>query len=296
MLNLRTLEKLVVLAEEANFSRAAARLGLSQPVLSRSIAQLEEVYGLRLFDRSRAGVVPTSVGAELLVHARRLLGEADNIEQNLILQSRGEAGKVAFGIGPLAANFRLADLLAACIGRWPDLSVTTQIGATDSLVERLLDAELDFCICSANTLAFNSALTIRQLCQIEMGYFVRKEHPLAKCEELADWAQMRQFPRVTSHSSAHPSERPDHLFGPFEATLECDDFDVLRKVVLDTDAIWLTSARLSPAEIAAGELVEITPPGKRSGVLADIVLVRVGSRSPSRAAQQIIDTATGIFA
>jgi DNA-binding transcriptional LysR family regulator len=86
------------------------------------------------------------------------------------------------------------------------------------------------------------------------------------------------------------------LFGTLGATLECDDFDVLRKVVLNTDAIWLTSARLSPDETASGQLVEIIPPCGRHAVLADIVLVRVGSRSPSRAAGQIMETAFGIFA
>ncbi|MDT9106063.1 hypothetical protein RSW49_24315, partial [Escherichia coli] len=67
-------------------------------------------YGVRLFDRSRSGVMPTAIGRQIIDQARDLVGLASGMDRDLRLLARGEAGEVAIGFGPLIASLLLPDL------------------------------------------------------------------------------------------------------------------------------------------------------------------------------------------
>ena len=82
-LNLNQLRHLLALDRHRNFARAAEELGLTQPALTRSLQMLERIIGARLFDRDRSHVEPTAVGARLIAHARPLLDQAHEVEQDI---------------------------------------------------------------------------------------------------------------------------------------------------------------------------------------------------------------------
>ena len=82
-MDLQQLRYLVAVADEANFSRAAERLGVAQPSLSQQIKKLEGAVGRPLLDRLPKRVVPTQAGERLLAHARRILAEVSDAERQL---------------------------------------------------------------------------------------------------------------------------------------------------------------------------------------------------------------------
>ncbi|MEE1840612.1 LysR family transcriptional regulator [Streptomyces sp. NPDC007076] len=96
-MELRTLRYFVAVAEELHFGRAAARLHMSQPPLSRAIKRLETEVGAVLFDRSSAGVALTPVGAVLLDEARALLDRADRVR----VRVAAAAGATTLTVGVL---------------------------------------------------------------------------------------------------------------------------------------------------------------------------------------------------
>ncbi|WP_430389014.1 LysR family transcriptional regulator [Blastomonas fulva] len=295
MLDLRVLNNLVVVAQEANISRAAERLNLSQPALSRSIAQLEAQFGLRLLDRSRTGVTLTNAGEDLLTKARGLLGEAVNIENDMLMQSRGDSGRIRLGVGPLVSGIAMEQLLIQSLVRWPMLSVVIDVEPTMNLVLRLMDAEIDCCICAGSTLEPNPALAITVLAQIQMGFFVRAGHPLLTCSTPFDPKHMALYPRMTGRSPNPFAASFQSIFEGQPPTLECDNFSILKQVALHTDAILYASDRVISDELQSGKLIELpmsAMPGTRE---IDIVLAHLKNRTLSPATQQVIGVARSVL-
>jgi DNA-binding transcriptional LysR family regulator len=94
----RQLRYFLVLAEELNFTRAAERLHISQPPLTRQIQQLEEFLGVELFLRTPRGVTLTEAGMAFLEEARKLEFLAEQAVVRTQLTSRGELGRIEIGI------------------------------------------------------------------------------------------------------------------------------------------------------------------------------------------------------
>ncbi|WP_428834039.1 LysR family transcriptional regulator [Microbispora maris] len=119
MMDLRSLRYFVAVAEERHFGRAAARLHMTQPPLSRAVRQLEADLGALLLRRSPTGVTLTAAGAALYDEARALLEQAERV------RARVAAAAGALTIGTLADSAEQAGarLAAAFRRRHPQVRV-----------------------------------------------------------------------------------------------------------------------------------------------------------------------------
>lgn len=190
-LELRTLRYFLAVADDLHFGRAAARLHMSQPPLSRAIKQLETELGAALFDRSSAGVELTPAGAVLLDEARALLAQADRAR----LRVAAAAGAASIVVGILADSTdpdvtRLAD---AYRGRHPHVEVhvreTELTDPTCGLPARLVDVAL------TRAPFDETGLAVRELRSDPVGALLRADDPLAHHAslKLADLADRRWF-------------------------------------------------------------------------------------------------------
>src|SRR5204862_5549853 len=91
---------LVAVVEQRTVSKAALRLRVAQPALSRQIRDLEAELGLRLFDRVRKRLVLTSEGEQLLPECRNILGAVDSLSERADLLRRGETGILRIAATP----------------------------------------------------------------------------------------------------------------------------------------------------------------------------------------------------
>jgi DNA-binding transcriptional LysR family regulator len=142
-MELRHLRYFVAVAEALNFGRAARRLAISQPPLSRQIRALEDELGTPLLARTRRAVALTAAGSALLPEARRLLREADALKEGARLLAAGAAGTVALGFISVAAYNILPALVPEFRKRHPGLKLALQEGATDALLPALVQGEID---------------------------------------------------------------------------------------------------------------------------------------------------------
>ncbi|WP_225726414.1 MULTISPECIES: LysR substrate-binding domain-containing protein [unclassified Nocardia] len=196
-MELRTLRYFVAVAEERHFGRAAARLHMSQPPLSRAIRQLESEVGATLFDRSPTGVGLTRVGAVLLDEARALLEQADRVGTRVA----AAAGNANLTIGILgdATDPGITRLAAAYRHRHPEVEI--RIRDTD-LTDPTCGVKAGLVDVAVTRAPFNqTALTVRELRADPVGAVLRADDPLAHRDhlKLTDLAGRRwfQFPDGT---------------------------------------------------------------------------------------------------
>jgi DNA-binding transcriptional LysR family regulator len=144
MIDLRRLRAFVVVAEEGHVTRAAERLGMQQPQLSRLIHALEADLGAPLFRRTPRGVTLTAAGEALLTQAQALLARADGLPEAVRQAARGEAGRLAIGFTSSAAfHPRVSSGLRRFRAHFPGVAMRLEEAGTGELVAALTEGSLD---------------------------------------------------------------------------------------------------------------------------------------------------------
>ena len=143
-ITLRQLRYFLALADEANFTRAAETMHVTQPALSMQIRALEDAVGAALVERTSAGVVLTPQGRALQRHAGQVMSSMADLEQGMRLL--GQGGRLMIGMIPTVAPYLLPQVLpvlrAGDIGR--DLHLRE--AQTERLLEELLSGKLDVAV------------------------------------------------------------------------------------------------------------------------------------------------------
>ncbi len=142
-MELRQLRSFVVVAEEMNVGRAATRLHLTQPSLSRQIAALEHDLGVELFARVRRRFVLTAAGATFLVEAQDLLRRSDEAVRAAQRTQRGELGTLRLRFVQSATHEALPRLLGAFRDAYPEVVLDLETMTTLNQTEALRDGRID---------------------------------------------------------------------------------------------------------------------------------------------------------
>ena len=122
-MELRHLRCFIVLAEELHFTRAAERLHIEQPPLSRAIKELEDELGVVLFDRNRRGTVLTAAGAAFLQDIRRLFTVLEQARENAKAVASGLRGSLRIAVSDGAIDPRLSAFLVRCRAEEPEIEI-----------------------------------------------------------------------------------------------------------------------------------------------------------------------------
>lgn len=142
-MNIQQIRYFTVLGEELHFRRAAARLHLSQPALSRSVQQLEAALGFPLLERSNRKVVLTSAGAAYLKGCRSVLATLDTTLEHAQGLARGRYGEVRIGVTDIAVEHILPHVIRSFRGAFPEIAIKVYHGCTRVQIDRLEANRLD---------------------------------------------------------------------------------------------------------------------------------------------------------
>jgi DNA-binding transcriptional LysR family regulator len=180
--DLRQLRTFVAVAEELNFTRAAARLHLAQQAVSKAVRQLERELGVELLERTTREVRLTAAGAELLDAGRGVLAAADDAFTRTRAVGRGLAGTVRVGVSPALGPSVLDEVTAVLRADAPALAVAL-LEVRPGDVERLLrDRALDMVL--ARTARAGPEVESAALRPTPAAVAVAAGHRLAGADEL----------------------------------------------------------------------------------------------------------------
>ena len=180
LLEIRHLHYFMAVCEELHFTKAAEKLGISQPTLSQQIRVLEDEIGLPLFDRIGKKIVLTEAGTLLLSYGTEILGTLQNVKDSIKDLKDMQIGQIRIGIMPSDLDYRITQLIIDFHQKFP--TVKLKIMSSIEIVRQVLDNEVDIGI-AINVLPNNQLVTI-PLCLEEYVLIVSKEYPMANRESI----------------------------------------------------------------------------------------------------------------
>lgn len=146
MFTLSQLESFVAVAETLHFGRAAERLSMTQPPLTRRIQLLERELGVELFDRAGRTVRMTAAGNAFLSDARRILGMSTRAALDVRRVPTGEVGTVALGFTASAAHSVLDAVVGAVRTQLPGVDLVLRERVSGTQLDELRSGELDLAL------------------------------------------------------------------------------------------------------------------------------------------------------
>jgi aminoethylphosphonate catabolism LysR family transcriptional regulator len=173
-MNLVWLRAFHAVARDGSFTRAAERLGVTQPTLSAQVKALEDQYGVVLLDRHGRSVEPTGLGRTLMGMSQRLFVAAEEAEE--LMNRAGDLieGEMRFGTD---APFHVAPLLAAFGQRHPKLALSVAIANGDDTLDALLRHRIDAGVIA--DVQDDPRLVAQPFGTSRLAAFVRRDHPWA---------------------------------------------------------------------------------------------------------------------
>lgn len=250
------LRHFLALAEAGSFSRAAARVFLTQPALSRSIRALEEEWGSPLFDRIGRRVLLTPYGQEALPRARQLVEDAQELERSGLRLREGTAGVLRVGMGSGAGALLMTPLLMEVALHHAPMKVEVARGRTELLVQALREQQLDALVVDARSLKPEPDLKAVFHHEMPGAYMVRPGHPLLR--KIArrqgtglPYSALSPYPIASTPLSDEVARVLVARYGPtanpaVAVTLRCEELSSLAEVALRSDAIVLAVRGAAP--------------------------------------------------
>ena len=192
-ISLRQLRAFLAVARQRHFRHAAEHLHLSQPAVSRHIADLEAELGVRLFDRNTREVVPTEAGRYLESAIERVLDELEGVLGHVHSEGERRRGKVRIASVPTLSASLMPSCIADCAREYPELPIQLHDQAQTLVLDSVRGGEVDFGIAIDPPDAgdFDCETIMRD----PFHLVCPANHPLARLKTVP-WKKLEQQPLV----------------------------------------------------------------------------------------------------
>lgn len=210
-LKLRHLQLIVALDEFRHLGRSAEFLSLTQPAVSKSLAEIERMFGLDLFVRSTRGTEPTAYGQKVARFARSVLADFDRTREDIAAIGSGGAGRIRLGAMVVAMPGLVAEAVGRLKAASPNTTISIEEGDLSRLLPRLRVGELDFIVGRLEPGYAAPDLQTEALYPEAMRVVVAQGHPLAKARN-PGWGDLAGQPWVVPPAWASSRVKLNQMF------------------------------------------------------------------------------------
>lgn len=260
-MNIKQLEVFVAIADTGSFSKGAETACITQSTVSQHIAALEDNCGVRLFDRTGRGAIPTEAGKILLAHARQVLKALHETQQAILNFRRADGVELSVGGSTIPGTYLLPNAIAALRKSYPGIIVKADIGDSNEILAKLLAEQIEIGI--VGTTADDKLFTAAPLGQDEILLVARKGHPW--CERAGITAEeLLQEPLIVRGKGSGTNdvvvaELKKHGIKTSDLTVSAtlSSSEAIKQAILADCGVGFISELAVRQELQQGELVSI---------------------------------------
>ncbi len=248
------------IARQRSFAKAADALAVSQPAISKTLKELEEILDASLFERGKQGVSLTAAGVAFMRYAGPCV-QALRDGVNSLRDGEHEAGQVRVGVLSTVESLLIPEVVRRLHERHTALVVSVATGPGAYLLSQLRVGELDLVIGRMTDSPDIQGLTFEHLYSESMTLVVRPGHPLLAVGDEA-LGQLGDYPLVLPTAGTTIRKHADSLFvqcgvTPSRQRLETLSPALSRRYVLCSDALWVAPQDAVCLDVQRGELIEL---------------------------------------
>lgn len=255
----RHLQLLVGLDDLRHVGRVAEMLNVSQPAVSKALAEIERGVGLSLFERGKNGLMPTVYGECMIRLSRSMLQALDATGEELRHLQSGSAGQVRIGVLPVAAPVLVPRAVIRMQRDAPRTAVVLHEATADRLLPMLRDGQLDLVVGTLPPASLSSGLEVLVLHEGEGVHVVTGvHHPLAKRERVRA-TDIERYPLIipplgTSYRYAVERALDTLNLSPGVGLIESGSMTASNTLLRETDAVGFYAPHLAAHYVRLGWL------------------------------------------
>ena len=259
-IRLRHLHTFVAVAQQGTLGRAAETLNLSQPALSKTLNELEQLTGTRLFERGRLGAQLTLVGEQFLTHAVKVLDALNSAGQALNRKEGLNNDIVRIGALPTAALGILPTVIGQFHKQQKDITLQVATMNNTMLLAGLKSGEIDIGIGRMSDPELMSGLHYELLFLESLKLVVRPGHPLL--QETVTLSRVMEWPVVVSPKGTVPRQNAEALLQSQGCKMPAGCIETLsaslsRQLKVDFDYVWFVPSGAVKDDLRRGVLTAL---------------------------------------
>ena len=259
-IRLRHLHTFVAVAQQGTLGRAAETLNLSQPALSKTLNELEQLTGTRLFERGRLGAQLTLVGEQFLTHAVKVLDALNSAGQALNRKEGLNNDIVRIGALPTAALGILPTVIGQFHKQQKDITLQVATMNNTMLLAGLKSGEIDIGIGRMSDPELMSGLHYELLFLESLKLVVRPGHPLL--QETVTLSRVMEWPVVVSPTGTVPRQNAEALLQSQGCKMPAGCIETLsaslsRQLTVDFDYVWFVPSGAVKDDLRRGVLTAL---------------------------------------